>query len=132
MVLLSVFGSNPKNADELQLQTNAAADEGISTLPLEMYMTVTGYENGILTVVISNQSGYEMTYGEEYALQKQSESGEWEDVEAVKDYAWEDIAWVLADGEDAEASYDLAVFGTLTAGTYKLVKLDLEAEFTLG
>ncbi len=69
-------------------------------------------------------------YGKEYFLQKKVE-GEWEELEAAEPYAWPKISLMLKDTESTTEIYDLTVFGELEAGEYKLVKNELEAEFTL-
>lgn len=65
-------------------------ENNISTMPLEMTMTAVKFENGILTLEIDNHSGYEMTYGEDYELQRQ-EGDSFVKVESESDIVWHDI-----------------------------------------
>lgn len=116
----------------LVLQMQETLPEGVSMLPLRMYLTVTGY-NDIekeITAVISNQTGYAERYGNEYWLMK-LEGDEWVNVEPETEYGWTKIAYELKDLEEAEVKYDLSVFGKLEPGAYKLCKDGMEAEFTL-
>lgn len=104
-------------------------DAGISTLPLGIYLEVVDVsDDGIITLNIINDSGYQMTYGNEYYLQLLDDD-EWIDVEPVKDYGWTDEAIIIDDLTQRELKYDLSVFGELKAGHYKILKTDLEAEF---
>lgn len=116
--------------DHLTLQIEEDQNEGIAFLPLGVYMRPVSYEAGQLEVVIDNQSGADYYYGKDYMLQKK-DGENWIDVEPVEDYGWPKISLMVKDTETATESYDLTVFGNLTAGTYKLVKNDLETEFTL-
>lgn len=95
-----------------------------------IYMQAVHYEDGRITVRICNQSDYTMIYGNEYWLCK-LENDEWVTVKSKKEYAWDEIAHELQSGCYVEVSYDLSVFGKLKAGTYRLMKNDLAAEFTL-
>lgn len=108
------------------------SEDGNSSLPLGVYMRVTDYDayEQTLTVDISNQSGYEMAYGDEYSLQI-LEDEEWVDIEPTKEYGWHDIVHILPNLETAEEVYDISMFGKLDEGTYRLCKTDLFAEFTL-
>ena len=105
---------------------------GISTMPMEVLMEVTDYTDGIITLVIDNQSGYVHTYGEDFSLEKLNDSGEWNKVQCIdKDYGWNDIAHELQDLETVEIKHDLSIFGTLTSGTYRIWKSDVCAEFEI-
>lgn len=105
-------------------------DEGISNLPLEMYMTVQSVTGGVATVLIDNQSGYEMSYDEYYSLQM-DRNGQWCQLPMKGDVGFNDIAYVLQDLEQATVTCDLNIFGELSAGRYRLVKSDMYAEFSL-
>lgn len=128
----SVFiaGKPDGDSDGLVLQTEEDQNGDISFLPLGVYLKPVSYENGMLTMVIDNQSGDDYYYGKEYMLQKQY-GEEWFDVDPVEEYGWPKISLMVKDLETAYEVYDLTVFGELEAGTYKLVKNELEAEFTL-
>lgn len=103
-------------------------DYGLSTMPLDMTMEVVDYKDGIVTVDIDNHSGYEMTYGDEYYLERQ-EGDEWISLEAVEDYSWNDAVHTIEDLQVDTVTYDLSVFGDLQPGTYRLVKTDMYAIF---
>ena len=47
------------------------------------------------------------------------------------EYGWPKISLQLNDTENTTEIYDLTVFGKLEPGEYKLVKNELETEFTL-
>lgn len=105
-------------------------ENNISTMPLEMTMTAVKFENGILTLEIDNHSGYEMTYGEDYELQRQ-EGDSFVKVEPESDIGWHDIACSIPDLTKATVTCDLKPYGKLQAGVYKLIKSDMEAVFEL-
>jgi len=105
-------------------------ENNISTMPLEMTMTAVKFENGILTLEIDNHSGYEMTYGEDYELQRQ-EGDSFVKVEPKSDIVWHDIACSIPDLTKATVTCDLKPYGKLQAGVYKLIKSDMEAVFKL-
>lgn len=105
-------------------------ENNISTMPLEMTMTAVKFENGILTLEIDNHSGYEMTYGEDYELQRQ-EGDSFVKVEPESDISWNDIAYSIPDLTKATVTCDLKPYGKLQAGVYKLIKSDMEAVFEL-
>lgn len=105
-------------------------ENNISTMPLEMTMTAVKFENGILTLEIDNHSGYEMTYGEDYELQRQ-EGDSFVKVEPESDIVWHDIAYSIPDLTKATVTCDLKPYGKLQAGVYKLIKSDMEAVFEL-
>lgn len=107
------------------------AGGGIAHLPLGMYMTVQDVTDGVATVLIDNQSGYEMSYSTYYALQKEL-NGEWYELPIVKtNVGFNDIAYELQDLEQATVQCDLTIFGDLDSGRYRLVKDDMTAEFNL-
>lgn len=121
----------PGRGDNDQIDmVGESAEDGVADLPLRMYMTVKSYDPQTqqLTVEISNQSGYEMTYGNEYSL-RVKDGEEWKGVPAKEEYAWTEEAHILKDLEKAEEVYDLSYFGPLDPGTYMFCKTDLEAEF---
>lgn len=105
-------------------------ENNISTMPLDMTMTAVKLEDGILTLEIDNHSGYEMTYGEDYELQRQ-EGDSFVKVEPESDIVWHDIACSIPDLTKATVTCDLKPYGKLQAGVYKLIKSDMEAVFEL-
>lgn len=48
-----------------------------------------------ITVLVSNPTDEEMTFGEDYWLEKQNEDGTWEKLEYLPDTAWHDIGLVV-------------------------------------
>lgn len=123
-----VAGKLGSNSD-LTLVRNEK-ENGIAHLPLGMYMEVIEYAGGKVTIEIQNQSGYDMTYGYEYYLDKE-ENGQWVEMEPVEEYGWEDIAIIIKDLETNAQVCDLNVFGTLEPGKYRLRKNDMDAIFEL-
>ena len=136
--LLTACGSTSENATTPVAYTvidpACLFDEAeISTMPLGIYMYAEKYdeEQNVLTVLIVNESGYEMTYGNEYCLQEKVD-GEWVDMETSEDIVWTDEAHIIEDLEQVEVDYDLSPYGVLETGVdYRLVKTDLAAEFRL-
>ena len=108
----------------------AEGDYAVSNLPLRTYLTIQDITDGIATVVIDNQSGYEVSYGECYALQLERD-GEWYTLQPREPLAFIDIAYILQDLEQATVTCDLTPYGDLAAGHYRLVKDDMAAEFWL-
>lgn len=105
-------------------------DSGISALPLEMYMTVLDVSDGVATVLIDNQSGYEMDYSEYYSLQMERD-GQWYILPPKENMAFNDIAHILPDLESVTVTCDLSPYGALQAGHYRLEKDGMYAEFWL-
>lgn len=119
--------------NRLMLDGPFRPDPAISNLPLGIYLFAEGFDpdTEVLTCIVSNQSGYEMEYGDEYWLEVMK-NGEFVKLEPVKEYGWNDIAHVIKDLEEQTVSYDLSVYGPLTSGDYRLVKNDgMAAEFRL-
>ncbi|WP_195985521.1 immunoglobulin-like domain-containing protein [Clostridium sp. D33t1_170424_F3] len=48
-----------------------------------------------ITILISNPTDEEMTFGEDYWLERQNEDGSWEKLAYLPDAAWHDIAFVI-------------------------------------
>lgn len=105
-------------------------EHGIANLPLEMYMTVEDFTDGVATVCIDNQSGYEMSYSEYYSLQVERD-GQWYTLPPKEELAFNDIAYLLPDLQQATMTCDLNPYGDLKAGHYRLAKDGMTAEFWL-
>lgn len=116
--------------DRLKKEVQADRESNLSTLPLDMTMKAVSFVDGILTLEIDNHSGYTMSYGEDYVLQKW-EDGSWTDMVPEQEYGWTDIAYEIEDLTTDTITCDLTFFGELPAGKYKLIKSELEAEFEL-
>lgn len=133
-VVMGIFyNRNAQTTGELHLAEETKFDEvssQITTLPLEMYLTVTDYEDGILTVLISNQSGYEMQYTEAFELEAEI-NGVWERLTPKGTDRNQTAVHTIADLEEAELMCDLTAYGTLDEGHYRLLLDDLMAEFDL-
>lgn len=116
---------------KLQLKTeeDENANEGIASLPLGMYLSVVKYEDGILTVLIDNQSGYKMEYHESWTIEYE-ENGTWQEFGAGSKEA-EEKALLLLDLTKASIECDLNQIGELKAGNYRILVDDLQAEFVL-
>ncbi len=85
-----------------------------------------------ITVLITNNSGEEFSYGEYFSLQKQID-GQWYTMPVRADnIGFRDIAYILPDGKSASKTYNLDIYGTLEPGLYRLVVETLSAEFTEG
>lgn len=120
-----------KPAGEAEPAADPDDDLDIAHLPLGMYMTVQDVTDGVATVLIDNQSGSVMSYGEYYSLQKELD-GMWYELPIAKtNIGFIDIAYELQDLEQATATCDLNIFGELSPGRYRLIKDDMTAEFTL-
>lgn len=116
--------------DRLKKEVQADRESNLSTLPLDMTMKAISFVDGILTLEIDNHSGYTMSYGEDYVLQKW-EDGSWTDMVPEQEYGWTDIAYEIEDLTTDTITCNLTFFGELPAGKYKLIKSELEAEFEL-
>ena len=95
-------------------------------------MTVEDIGTSEITVRITNDSGEEFSYGENFSLQKQID-GQWYMIPVRADnIGFQDIAHILPNGESVSETYDLDIYGTLEPGIYRLVVETLGAEFLVG
>ena len=131
-ITLGIFDRKRKADKKLVLVPAKEKNPGVSYLPLGMYMTVTDYDDQdmMITAVISNQSGFTMSYGEDYEVQRKGKK-EWEDLEPKEPLCYADTEYELEDLKEVTVHYDLSVYGKLTKGTYRLCKENMFAEFTL-
>ncbi len=119
--------------EETETETDIAADEedyGIMTLPLYIGLSVESIDDGVATVKIENRSGYEIEYDNAFSLER-AEGDEWVTLQPEEEIAFEDVAYVLPDLEDAEVKCDLNPYGELEDGHYRIEKDDIYAEFEL-
>lgn len=116
--------------DRLKKDALSTGESNLSTLPLDMTMEAVSFVDGILTLEIDNHSGYTMTYGDDYVLQKW-ENDDWTDMVPEQEYGWHDIAHEIEDLTTDTVTCDLTFFGELPAGRYKLIKSEMEAVFEL-
>ncbi len=96
-----------------------------------IHLLVTGYSDPIITAVLSNRSGKTWSYGAPFSLLRKEADGSWKELEWPDSIMWIQIAYELADGEDAEIRCDVTGLGSLDAGEYKLCKGELAAPFDL-
>ena len=114
------------------VQGTTNEDLGISTLPMEMYLKVTGYHDGILLVDVINESGATMFYGRSYFLDRMNEAtGEWEELPMVEAMMWAQDMIEIADLETQSTECDLNPYGALEPGSYRIRKADMSCEFAL-
>lgn len=79
-----------------------------------------------ITAVLTNTTKKDMYYGEYFKVQVKLD-GEWYDLPV--DLAFRDLAHELLAGAKAEETYALTAYGTLPAGTYRLVVEEASDEF---
>ena len=127
---ITAYPSETTDTDEEDMDEEDP-DAGISAPLLTVTCTVTDVTDGVLTLLIDNQSGYVFTYYNYITLERE-ENGEWAEVPFLEDAEWEDIAYELDDLKQATVKYDLyACFGELEEGTYRLTLSDISVEFSL-
>lgn len=129
------FTLNPNPGYTGKLVIRKVAEPEIETLPLIMKLKAVDYDNGILTVSISNQSGYDMTYTDDFILAKSDDNGQtyahlFKTGSAFMSSEKEN-SYEIADLETQELKCDLRVFGKIEAGMYMIIIGDMRAEFQL-
>ena len=99
--------------------------------PAGISMTLTGQADNTLTVTLENTTDTEWAYGEAFSVQALLD-GTWYNVPTLPgNWGFNSIGLLLPPGERSEKTYDLSFYGTLPAGTYRLVVEGLSAEFTV-
>jgi len=85
-----------------------------------------------ITVRLMNKSENAWTYGEDYSLQVNLD-GKWYDIPTASgvNWAFHSIAYLLPAGGETTQTYSLAMYGTLPAGSYRIIISGLAAEFEL-
>ena len=76
------------------------------------------------TIVITDTSGKNYTYGEEYRIDKYSDS-KWEEADIVVDgnYGWNSIGYYIDDNKELELDINWKwLYGSLDKGRYRIVK----------
>lgn len=110
------------------LKTDEPPAEGTEGLS----MTIEDIGTGEITVLITNNSGKEFSYGEYFSVQKQID-GQWYTMPFRADnIGFQDIAHILPNGESTSETYNLDLYGTMEPGVYRLVVETLSAEFLVG
>lgn len=106
-------------------------DNQIADLPLGMKVSVVSLKDGLLTLKIDNQSGYEMGFDKYGQLQKQ-DNANWTNINMIDGAIIEDSVYTLKDLETIEIEYDLNnLYGELSKGTYRLLWEDTEVRFNI-
>ena len=102
------------------------------TAPKGITMVLKEQSTDKISVELTNNSGTEWCYGEYFSLQVLL-NGTWYSVPVLDDlnYAFNDIGIILSAGKTQAKSYSLGSYGTLPAGTYRLVMYGLSAEFSV-
>ncbi len=77
-----------------------------------------------ITVEYGNRSGQEAGLGKYFAMQVQLD-GVWYAIPPERELMFEDIAYVFPADGTFEMTYDISPYGTLPAGTYRLVSEDM-------
>ncbi len=119
-----IWGSNN---DVLEV---CGTDYGISTMPLYIRYTVEDITDGVATFLIENYSGYEITYGLYFDLEAEKDD-EWVPLERLEEAEFEDAEYTMADQSEVEIECDLAPYGELSDGNYRILKDDIYVEFTI-
>lgn len=101
-----------------------------NTEPRGISLEITAHEGSVLTAKITNTTDEENGYSEYFSVQALID-GEWYDIPAKEDVAFNDIAWILPSGKSAEKKYDYSWYGDLPKGTYRLVVEGASAEFDI-
>lgn len=104
---------------------------GIMDLPLGMKLSIKETNGYVLTLEIDNQSGYEMTYTEDFSLQVLNRD-KWEEVPQKDGAIIIDAEHVIEDLEKQTLEYDLEEhYGALPNGTYLLSQEDMSVTFNI-
>ncbi len=118
-------------AEENLEDSNRDGDSGISTETSESEeyyecasMTVDSVTNHSLKLSLVNSTGEELTYGAAYEIEYYDDKTDtWSLLEAASDVVFEEVAFVLLDGEECTLEVDWTyLYGNLTEGTYRIVK----------
>ena len=122
------ISDNPNSS--LELVASPGEKDGISSMPLMIWAEASGYKDGVLTVTVINESGYDMTYSENFLLEKKT-NGKYYRLHSQTAAVPGEDDLPLADLEQAEVLCDLNSYGQLKAGYYRITLGDLTAEFRL-
>lgn len=102
--------------------------EGVSMVIKDGTLTRRG-----ATVIITDTSGADYTYGEEYRIDKY-EDGEWEELEVIikGNYAWNSIGYQVDKNNKLELDVNWEwLYGRLDDGYYRIVKSINDKEFSV-
>ncbi len=84
----------------------------------------------VATFRIENYSGYEITYGLSFDLEVEK-GDDWVPLNRKEEVTFEDVSYVLKDRSEVEIECDLAPYGELQDGNYRMLKDDVYVEFTI-
>ena len=91
-------------------------------------MALDSWDENAVTVNITNNNDAEWMYGEHYTLQTFLD-GAWYEIPPVPGHwGFNDVGLIVQGGETQEKTYDLTMYGSLPAGTYRLVAYGLSVE----
>lgn len=124
--------TNPSDAGKLVIRKVAETESSYSGY--DMVLRALSYENGILTVSITNQTDETITYTDDYVLAKSADDG---NTYAHLNRMDDDLGFAdaqeyeIAAGQTQEMECDLRIFGKIESGKYMLILDDMQAEFQL-
>lgn len=98
--------------------------------PRGLSIEIAAHSGSVITAKLTNITDEENGYPEYFSVQAKI-GGEWYDIPAKEDMAFNDIAWLLPAGESREKQYDYSWYGDLPKGTYRLVVEGSAAEFEI-
>lgn len=92
--------------------------ENVSMIIKNKTLTKTG-----ATIIITDLSGNDNTYGESYRIDK-NENGKWKELKPIiKDYAWNLVGYTVDENNKLELEHNWEwLYGKLENGKYRLVK----------
>lgn len=98
--------------------------------PANVTMEMISHEDGKIKVKLINSGDDEWMYGEYYSLEVKL-NGKWYAVPTMPgNWGFHDIGYILNAGAEAEMEYNLAMYGDLPVGDYRVVVEEMTAEFT--
>lgn len=75
-----------------------------------------------ISIIITNNNENELTYGEEYKVQKNN-NGKWEDLEYLPNTIWNAMAYITKENSQTTKKLNLEyTYGELSKGIYRIVK----------
>jgi len=124
---------NPTSSEKLVIRKEQESE--LTTLPLEMIVKATEYNNGILTLEITNQTGEEISYSDDFILAKSSDNGQtyahMTKLVSMDLINEEPSEYQIADCKTQKMTCDLRRFGKIEAGMYMIILDDFRCEFQL-
>ena len=118
---------DPDSTGELTLKTEYAL---FSLFPDDMEMKAIDYENGILSVEITNHTEETISFDKQYTLAYEDGSG-YSSMNRMIEEDEEAEMCALGSNETAELACDLRVFGKVKPGKYMLLVDEMQTVFEL-